>query len=116
MLTLAAVTMLGAAALCLAALLIRSEKSFVMNQELDMLGNYDAIFYGLDQKDMGLISQHGKVSSSGYYRELGYAGINGDSKYKVISFPDNKSVELYHMSCTKGSYPILFQRRKSRGT
>lgn len=104
-LTLATVTVIGAVALCLVALFIRSEKSFVLNRELDLLGDYDAIFYELEQKDIGLISGNEKVSSSGYYRELGYAGTNESSKYKVISFPDDKSVELYHMSCTKGSYP-----------
>lgn len=107
MLTLATVTVIGAVALCLVALFIRSEKSLVLNRELDLLGDYDAIFYELEQKDIGLISGHEKVSSSGYYRELGYAGIGESSKYKVISFPDDKSVELYHMSCTKGSYPKL---------
>lgn len=105
MLTLAAVTSIGAAALCLVALFIRSEKSLVLNRELDLLGNYDAIFYGLEQKDIGLISQHKKVSSCGYYRELGYVGVGGSSRYKVVSFPDDKSVDLYHMSCTKGRYP-----------
>lgn len=107
MLTLATVTVIGAVALCLVALFIRSEKSLVLNRELDLLGDYDAIFYELEQKDIGLISGHEKVSSNGYYRELGYAGIGESSKYKVISFPDDKSVELYHMSCTKGSYPKL---------
>lgn len=105
MFTLAMVTMIGAVALCMMALFIRSNKTFVLNQVLDERGNYDAIFYGLEEEDIGLISQHDGVSSSGYYRELGYAGINGSSKYKVISFPDNKSVDMYHMSCTKGSYP-----------
>ncbi len=105
MLTLATVTMIGAVALCLVALFIRSEKSLVLNRELDILGDYDAIFYEIEQEDIGLISKYENVSSSGYYRELGYAGISGSSKYKVVSFPDDKSVELYHMSCTKGNYP-----------
>lgn len=105
LLTLMAVTMIGAVALCMMALFIRSDKTIVLNRELDLLGDYDAVFYGLEENDIGLISQHEKVSASGYYRELGYAGIGGNSKYKVISFPDEKSVELYHMSCTKGSYP-----------
>lgn len=105
MFTLAMVTMIGAVALCMMALFIRSNKTFVLERTLDLRGNYDAIFYGLEEDDIGLISQHEKVSSSGYYRELGYAGINGSSKYKVISFPDNKSVDMYHMSCTRGSYP-----------
>lgn len=105
LLTLAAVIIMGASALCLVALFIRSEKSFILDQTLDHLGNYDAIFYELEQKDIGLISQHEKVSASGYYRELGYAGINESSVYKVISFPDDQSIELYHMSCTKGNYP-----------
>lgn len=105
MCTLATVAVLGAVALCMMALFIRSNKTFVLNRELDLLGNYDAIFYCLEQNDIALISGHEQVSSSAYYRELGYAGIGGDSKYKVVSFPDDKSVAMYHMSCTKGNYP-----------
>lgn len=105
MITLATVTGIGAVALCLVALFIRSEKAFLLNRELDMLGDYDAVFYELDEKDMDLITEHEGVSFSGFYRELGYAGANDSSDCKVISFPDDHSTDIYHMSCTKGNYP-----------
>lgn len=105
MLTLAAVTILGAVALCLVTLFIRSEKSLVLNQELDILGNYDAVFYELEQTDIEKISEYENVSRCGYYRELGYVGNGEGPRYKVISFPDDQSIDLYHMSCTEGVYP-----------
>lgn len=105
MLTLATVTMMGAVALCLVTLFIRSEKSMVLNQRLDSLGNYDAVFIGLEQADIYKISEHENVSGHGYYRELGYAGNGEEPKYKVISFPDGQSVDMYHMSCSEGVYP-----------
>ena len=72
--TLATVTILGAVAVCLVTLFIRSQKSLVLNQELDILGNYDAVFYELEQTDLPKISEYKNVSKCGYYRELGYVG------------------------------------------
>ena len=103
--TLATVTILGAVAVCLVTLFIRSQKSLVLNQELDILGNYDAVFYELEQTDLPKISEYKNVSKCGYYRELGYVGNSEEPKYKVVSFPNGQSADMYHMSCTEGDYP-----------
>lgn len=103
--TLAAVCMLGAAALCFSCLYIRSEKASALEQTLVKSGNYDAIFYGVEEADLSLISENKEVTSYGFYRELGYASANGSEKYKVASFPDESSAQIYHMTCIQGNYP-----------
>lgn len=103
--TLATVSIIGAAALCLVTLFIRSERSFVLDQTLDHLGDYDAVFYEINEKDLPLISEHEQVASSGSYRELGYASADYGTKYKVASFPDKISENMYHMTCVAGHYP-----------
>ena len=45
MYTLAAIIVIGAAALCLVLLFIRSNKQNLLNKELDLLGDYDAMFF-----------------------------------------------------------------------
>ena len=108
LLTLITMIVMGAAVLCLTALFIRSDKMRLLNRELDMLGNYDAVFYEVTQKDAEKIADNKDVDGCGYYRELGYAGADGSESadYKVISFPDTASIEMYHMSCVKGTYPL----------
>lgn len=103
--TLAVITIMGAAALCVMALFMRSKKEQILNTELDLLGNYDAVFYDIDADDMKLIADYEGVEASGCYRELGYTGADGNATYKVVSFPDAQSEALYHMSCTQGTYP-----------
>ena len=108
LLTLITMIVMGAAVLCLTALFIRSDKMRLLNRELDMLGNYDAVFYEVTQQDAEKIADNKDVDGCGYYRELGYAGADGSESadYKVISFPDTASIEMYHMSCVKGTYPV----------
>ena len=108
LLTLITMIVMGAAVLCLTALFIRSDKMRLLNRELDMHGDYDAIFYEVTQQDVEKIADNKDVDGCGYYRELGYAGADGSESadYKVISFPDTASIEMYHMSCVKGTYPV----------
>lgn len=103
--TLAAVCILGAAALCFSCLYIRSEKTLVMEENLTLQGDYDVVVYGMEEKDLSFISENEDVSSYGFYRELGYAGAGGDSQYKVASFPNGNSAKMYHMTCIQGGYP-----------
>ena len=51
LLTLITMIVMGAAVLCLTALFIRSDKMRLLNRELDMLGNYDAVFYEVTQQE-----------------------------------------------------------------
>lgn len=108
LLTLITMIVMGAAVLCLTALFIRSDKMRLLNRERDMHGDYDAIFYEVTQQDVEKIADNKDVDGCGYYRELGYAGVDGSESadYKVISFPDTASIEMYHMSCVKGTYPV----------
>ncbi|MCM1535516.1 MAG: ABC transporter permease [Clostridium sp.] len=102
---LAAVCILGAAALCFSCLYIRSEKAFVMENMLTLHGDYDAVLYGIEEADIPLVSENDAVTSYGFYRELGYVGMEGTPQYKVASFPDEKSAQMYHMTCIQGNYP-----------
>lgn len=103
--TIATVTILGAVAISVVLLFIRSNKQIILEKELDLLGNYDAAFYEIDNSDLSLITQSESVNESGFYRELGYAGEHGNPKYKMVSFPDKKSVDIYNEVCEKGRYP-----------
>lgn len=102
---LAAVCILGAAALCFSCLYIRSEKAFVMEHMLTLHGDYDAVIYGIEETDISFISEDEAVTSYGFYRELGYAGRDGIPQYKVASFPNENSTQMYHMTCIQGNYP-----------
>ena len=103
--TLAAVILIGAAALCIVLLFVRSNKQNILNKELDLLGNYDAVFYEVDHNDVRLISNNKNVIETGYYSELGYASVMYGSDYKVVSFPDEQSISMYNETCIKGRYP-----------
>lgn len=104
-LTLALVCMLSAAALAFSALYIRSEKAFTLERGLDHRGDYDAIFYGIEEEELPLVSENGQVSACGFYRELGYVRTDDGTQYKLASFPDEASAQIYHMSCVRGEYP-----------
>lgn len=103
--TLAAVCVLGTAALCFSCLYIRSGKALLMEQRLTLLGNYDLVVYGIEEKDITFFSGNDAVTAYGFYRELGYAGIDDGSQYKIASFPDENSAQMYHMTCVEGDYP-----------
>ncbi len=103
--TFAIVIIIGTAALCMATLFIRSEKQNELNRILTTLGNYDSAFLSMNKKDLKIIENCDKVSTYGYYDELGYGSMTDGKQYKVASFPDEKSEELFHMTCIKGRYP-----------
>ena len=103
--TFAIVIILGTAALCMATLFIRSEKQNELNKELTYFGNYDTAFLSMNKNDLKIIQNCNKLSSYGYYNELGYGGVTDGKQYKVASFPDEKSEQLFHMTCIKGRYP-----------
>lgn len=98
--------LIGSAALNSAALLIRSEKSAVLEEELVILGNYDIIIYDTNQEVYDRLSQLESVEEIGCYYELGYgADRDGESMYKIAAYKDDISEELYHMTCIRGDYP-----------
>lgn len=104
--TLALTIVMGVAALCCSALLIRSEKTAVVSQTMDNVGNYDAIIYETDVTTAETISKMEGVGESGFYHELGYVTLpEGSQEYKAVAYQDTKSQELYHMSCIRGTYP-----------
>ncbi|MCM1326162.1 MAG: ABC transporter permease [Bacteroidales bacterium] len=76
-----------------------------MEEVLTQRGNYDVIVYGMEEKDLSVVTGNKAVSSYGFYRELGYAGVDGGGQYKVVSFPNEHSEQMYHMTCIRGSYP-----------
>lgn len=105
-LTLALSVMLGAATLCSAALLLRSEKTLVLEERFDALGNYDIIMYEMDASMSQTLAELPEVEGMGCYYELGYAGVPGEETvYKTAAYADEQSRELYHMSCSRGRYP-----------
>ncbi len=105
LLTLAAVSIIGAAALCMVGLFLRSNKQIALEKERTILGDYDAIIYEINEQSLRYVSENSGVGAYGYYRELGYTGPDKNAGYKVVSFPDERSVSMYHMPCTKGHYP-----------
>lgn len=105
-LTLALSVMLGAAALCSAALLLRSEKTLVLEERFDALGNYDIIMYEMDASVGETLAELPEVEELGCYYELGYAGVpEEETFYKTAAYADEQSQELYHLSCSRGRYP-----------
>lgn len=105
-LTLAVSVMLGAAALCSAALLLRSEKILVLEEQFDALGNYDVIMYEMDASVGETLAELPEAEGIGCYYELGYAGVpEEETIYKTAAYADEQSQELYHMSCSRGRYP-----------
>ncbi len=104
-LTLAFVCILSAAALGFSALYVRSEKAFTLERRLDRQGDYDAIFYGMEEQELPLITENERLSACGFYRELGYVCTDDGGQYKLASFSDENSERIYHMSCIRGSYP-----------
>lgn len=105
LLTMALAIVMGVAALCCCALLVRSEKAAVLEEYLTYMGDYDLIFYESDMETLEKVSGVEGVTDCGYYHELGYAVQKGGKEYKVISFGDEKSEEMYHLTCIRGDYP-----------
>jgi ABC-type lipoprotein release transport system permease subunit len=99
------IVMLGAMALFSSALLIRSEKQTVLDEELTLLGDYDTIFYNISDADVARIIQDHSVTAYGSYTTIGYVMSQENTRVGVGCFPDAKSCNMYHMSCTEGRYP-----------
>ena len=100
-------SIIGAATISAAALLIRSEKSSILNKNLNTLGNYDVTYFCMDKSSFASLAEMKQVEDIGYYSELGYATCQGNNtRNKVISFPDRNSQNLYHQECVKGHYPV----------
>ena len=103
-LSFAFLVMAGSAALCSVALLIRSEKSAILEEELVLLGNYDAIIYETNQAVYEQLLQEN--DNTGCYYELGYVEAGEEpSPYKAAAYDNSVSEDLYHMTCVLGNYP-----------
>lgn len=96
---------LGVSALCCTALLIRSEKSAVYEEELRLLGDYDRAAFNISCDTAKKIRQDGEVEAVAVQYELGYVQNVGGAKFYAAAFEDKKSEEIYHMTCTRGRYP-----------
>jgi len=105
--SLLSVMIIGVAALFAAALLIRSEKEQVLEKELKLLGDYDAIIYDISEETYENIQNLEGVSAAGAYYEVAVAGREGATSgaYSLVAFEDAASEEMYHMTCEEGGYP-----------
>lgn len=105
-LTFAFSVILGVAMLNSVALLIRSEKSLVLDEGLDTHGNYDLILYEMERSMLQTLVEIPEIDCTGCYYEMGYAGAPGsETVYKAAAYADQQSEELYHMTCIRGGYP-----------
>lgn len=96
---------LGVSALCCTALLIRSEKSAVYEEELRLLGDYDKAAFNISYDTAQKIRQDDEVEAVAVQYELGYVQNVGGAKFYAAAFEDKKSEKIYHMTCTRGRYP-----------
>ncbi len=96
---------LGVSALNCAALLIRSEKQAVLDEELRLLGDYDLIVYGTDTNTATALKTDGRISDMGMYYEMGYAVSENGVRTGAAAFCDTHSEKMYHMTCLRGEYP-----------
>nr|MCR5480370.1 FtsX-like permease family protein [Ruminococcus sp.] len=95
----------GVSALCCTALLVRSEKDAVLEEELRLLGDYDSVVYGASDESAEKFRAEKDVSALGVQYELGYVKKNADVKAYAAAFKDKQSEDIYHMTCTRGHYP-----------
>ncbi|MBR1764310.1 MAG: FtsX-like permease family protein [Ruminococcus sp.] len=96
---------LGVSALCCTALLIRSEKQAVLEEELRLLGDYDLIAYDLPDSAAEEIRADSRVTAFGKYYRLGYSEGASGARVNAAAFGDKQSRDIYHMTCSKGHYP-----------
>ena len=96
---------LGVSALCCTALLLRSEKQAVLEEELRLLGNYDIPVYGITEKTADKLKNEKDITSMGVQYELGYVQNPTGAKHYAAAFADERSEDIYHMTCTRGHYP-----------
>lgn len=103
--TLMLTLILGVGALCCSALLIRSEKQAVLEERLRSLGNYDVAIYSITDDMAEKIGAVSDVDALGMYYELGYVQNNAGAKFYAAAFADDRSEDIYHMTCSRGHYP-----------
>jgi len=103
--TLMLTLVLGVGALCCTALLVRSEKQAVFEEELRLLGNYDNAAHNISLKTAERIRQEETVEKAGLQFELGYVQNAGGAKFNAAAFEDKQAQDIYHMTCTRGRYP-----------
>ncbi len=97
---------LGTAALNCAALLVRSNKDAVLEDELVLLGDYDISIYGISASSMDALEDISGIDAVGSYRELGYVSLQEiQSLKKTACFDSETSEIMYHMTCREGNYP-----------
>ena len=97
---------LGTAALYCAALLVRSNKDAVLEDELVLLGNYDIDIYGISASSLDELEEISGVDTVGSYLELGYVSLQEvQSLKKTACFDNTTSEDMYHMTCSDGCYP-----------
>lgn len=103
--TLMLTLVLGVSALCCTALLVRSEKDAVLESELYLLGDYDIEILGATEQTVEQIRQNKDVIDLAAQYELGYVQNAAGAKFYAAAFKDQRSVEIYHMTCLRGRYP-----------
>ena len=105
LLTLMLSLVFGVSALCCTALLVRSEKDAVLEEELRILGNYDGVLYGADDDTAEKLKDDKDIIGLGIQYELGYVQNDSGAKFYAAAFKDKESEDIYHMTCTRGRYP-----------
>lgn len=103
--TLMLTLVLGVSALCCTALLVRSEKDAVLEEELRLLGNYDLSLYGADDETAEKLKDDKDIIGLGVQYELGYVQNDSDVAAYAAAFNNKESEDIYHMTCTRGHHP-----------
>ena len=103
--TLMLTLVLGVSALCCTALLVRSEKDAVLEEELRLLGDYDSVVYGASDESAEKFRAEKDVSALGVQYDLGYVQNGTNVKAYAAAFKDKQSEDIYHMTCKRGRYP-----------
>lgn len=105
--TLALTIIIGAAALCCAALMIRSNKVAEYNDRFDgEYGNYDLVIYEISDDVKEKLTALGGVHAYGSYSTLFQAtNENASSTFKVAAFENEISENIYKLDCIRGNYP-----------
>ncbi len=96
---------LGVSALCCTALLVRSEKDAVLEEEFRLLGNYDISLYGADDETAEKLKEDQDIIGLGVQYELGYVQNDSDVIAYAAAFNNKESEDIYHMTCTRGHHP-----------
>ena len=97
---------LGCFSITSISLLARSDKKTELEDSLTVTGDYDEIIYNVDIGFEDNLSELEYIEDIGLYYELGtVSNVNETKNFKAISFKDELSEDIYHMSCIRGIYP-----------